>query len=149
MKKRICFSVLALTLLASVGAAMSASARSGSRATAQIPFDFHVGDREVPAGVYTVERANDDGSLLRIVSLDARRNVFVTTYQADSDGGRGSRLVFRKYGERYFLASVWDGTDGRSLPQSGTERGMRKTLRASLGEGSEAQTVTVAARVED
>ena len=37
---------------------------------------------------------------------------------------RSARLVFHRYGERYFLAEVWNGVDntGRQLRQSQEER---------------------------
>lgn len=152
MKKRVCFSVLAMTLLVSLGAVVSGSAHPGARVAAQIPFDFQVGDKEIPAGVYTVDRVNADGSLLRISSRDSRHNVLTTANEASSkgEGAKGSRLIFRKYGDRYFLAAVWDGNDGRTLPESKSERGMKKGLRASLGGGAaDPQLVTIAARLED
>jgi hypothetical protein len=99
--------------------------------TFDIPFDFRIGTSVMPAGEYKVTQFLNSG--LTDIASEARKvDVRVLTHV----GGRNaapneSKLVFSKYGDRYFLSSVWQsGTDvGRVLPVSGAEREL--ALRAS------------------
>jgi hypothetical protein len=145
MRKQVCLSLLALSFLVSMAAGAPASAKSVNAMKAQIPFDFHVGDALVPAGEYTVRSLNDDESLLRL--SDGRHSAAVNTNSAQERGnGEGrSRLVFRKYGDQYFLAAVW-GADstGRALNASKRERSLRKEIQAARGGMADAETVIVA-----
>ena len=146
MRKNVCVSLLALSFIVSMAAgAAPASARSVDALRAQIPFDFHIGDTLVPAGRYTVRSLNADESALRI--SDGRHGASVNTNATQGAvSGRGSaRLVFRKYGDQYFLAAVWgpDNT-GRSLNASKAERNMRKETQSARGGMADAETVIVA-----
>jgi hypothetical protein len=99
--------------------------------TFDIPFDFRIGTSVMPAGEYKVTQFLNSG--LTDIASEARKvDVRVLTHV----GGRNaapnkSKLVFNRYGDRYFLSSVWQsGTDaGRVLPVSKVEREL--ALRAS------------------
>jgi hypothetical protein len=156
MKKRICISLLAMTLLVSLAVPAPASAESGATLVANIPFDFYVGGRLVPAGEYKVSRLSPDGSALLVRSADGRESVIAPAraVEADRQDGRRARLTFHRYGGQHFMAAAWaPGADGRALPRSGRERRLRKELRRarSAGDATKAATVevvTVAARCE-
>jgi hypothetical protein len=145
MRKRVCVSLLALSFLVSLAAGAPASAKSANAMRAQIPFDFHVGDRLVPAGEYTVRSLNDDESLLRI--SDGRHGASVNTNWARGrgNGEARARLVFNKYGDQYFLAAVCGADDNvRKLNASKRERSLRKEIQAARGGMADAETVIVA-----
>jgi hypothetical protein len=94
-----------------------------TRMSATIPFDFYVSDQLFPAGTYTVApEARADAVRL----FDSKGNsVFVMTRgQSDNKAINYSRLVFRKYGDTAFLASIfWEGyKTGRDLPSSDMEK---------------------------
>ena len=134
MRNRMCVSALALCFLVSL-AALPAAAKSVNGMRAQVPFDFHVGDRLVRAGDYTVTSLTADEQVLRISG--GRKEVATTTTNYGTERGNGegrARLVFHKYGDQYFLAAVW-GSDstGRTLSESKRERNLRKELRAARG----------------
>jgi hypothetical protein len=48
-----------------------------------------------------------------------------------------ARLVFHRYGERYFLAEVWNGADptGRQLLKSQEERAIESELASTASHG--------------
>jgi len=148
MRKRVCVSVMALSFLVSL-AALPAVAKSVNGIKAQVPFDFYVGDRMVPAGPCNISSMTADETVLRISS--GRKGAAATTISAhDKLKGEGqARLVFHKYGDQYFLAAVW-GADktGRTLSESKRERNLRKELRAARGGGGggEMEMVTIDAR---
>jgi hypothetical protein len=147
MRNRMCVSALALSFLVSL-AALPAAAKSVDGMRAQVPFDFHVGDRLVRAGDYTVKSLTADEQVLRI---SGGKEIATTTTNSGKERGNGegrARLVFHKYGGQYFLAAVW-GSDstGRVLIESKRERNLRKERRAARGGGAdEMEIVTIDAR---
>jgi hypothetical protein len=147
MRKHVCVGALALSFLVSL-AALPAAAKSVDGMRAQVPFDFHVGQRLVRAGDYTVKSISADEQLLRI-SGDNGSAATTTNSGTERGNGEGrARLVFHKYGEQYFLAAIW-GADstGRTLSESKRERNLRKELTAARGAGSAAmEIVTINAR---
>jgi hypothetical protein len=146
MRKNVCVSLLALSFIVSLAAgAAPASAGSVDAMRAQIPFDFHIGDTLVPAGRYTVRALNDGETTLRL--SDGRHGASINTNAAQGavNAERQARLVFRKYGDQYFLAAVWGADNtGRSLPASKTERSLRKETQSARGGMADAETVIVA-----
>ena len=147
MRKQMCVGALALSFLLSP-AAPPAAAKSVGGVRAQVPFDFHVGDRLVRAGNCTVESMTADGQLLQVRGGKEVAAAMTTSGKARGNGGGRARLVFHKYGDQYFLSAVWgaDGT-GRTLSESKRERNLRKELRAARGGiAAAAETVTIDAR---
>ena len=95
--------VLALRLV-STGAAL---AQMGStRVTAQVPFDFVLRDKAVPAGELTVQSAIMSGVLL-IQNADAKVSVLSVPQMDETKKPAGSCvLVFHRYNNRYFLSEI-------------------------------------------
>src|SRR5258705_9352738 len=98
--------ILALSILTVVAGATASAQLPGTRTSAQIPFDFMVGEQTLPAGMYEVRRLSDDPYLLYIQNVDDRRDVaiFITTRVYDLNLIRQSALAFHRYGDVYFLA---------------------------------------------
>lgn len=105
---------------------VSAHAQAGAQFTATIPFNFNVGGKTLPAGQYLVGRSTQtsaEGLALR--GTDGRAGVFVLTRGIQTEEvQQQSKLVFRRYGDQYFLAEVWISgrSTGRGLPSSRKER---------------------------
>ena len=120
MKKQVLTLVGVLSLLLVAG---SAFAQTGQiRAT--IPFSFTVNRTALPAGNYTISTTGGTGSLMVILGNHAKALKIVSSNQVQaSRPAAGTKLVFRCYGDRYFLAQVWTrGSQmGRELPKSALE----------------------------
>jgi hypothetical protein len=147
MRKSICVGALALSFLVSL-ATLPAAAKSVDGMRAQVPFDFHVGERLVEAGAYTIKSVTADEAILRISGDKGSASTMTNTGKESGNGKGHARLVFHKYGDQYFLAAVW-GADstGRTLSESKRERNLRKELRAARGgAGAEMESVTIDAR---
>lgn len=86
-----------------------------------VPFAFNVGAQSLPAGNYIVEAVDD--SHVRIFNSKTA-GLFVTTQAALRTASDGSKLVFHRYGDTYFLSAVWvtGNTTGRELFRSRAER---------------------------
>ena len=150
MRKHLCESLLALSFLVSMLAAGApASAQSVKRLKAQVPFDFYVGDSLISAGDCTVTSVTSDGSGLRITSNGSKASAITLTNLANGSPNREAepRLVFHKYGDQYFLASVWGADqDGRAMIESKRERRLRKEMRVARQAAAAPEIVTIAAR---
>lgn len=109
------------------------AARDGGRLKAQVPFDFYVGDTLVSAGEYTVQEVTRAGDALSIRKADGSEGAIVLTNELSEDGRERDsvRLVFRRYGDRFFLAQVRTPGNDRSLAPSKAERRLRRELRAA------------------
>lgn len=127
------FTMLALIVgLSFVSAVVSAQGQS-TQAVAKVPFEFIVGDKTLPSGQYTV-RALSDTNKAALVIRGTSSAIRLTNAIQPNKNKTQARLVFHRYGERYFLSEVWMGADsmGRQLLQSGQERSIEREL-ASLG----------------
>jgi hypothetical protein len=142
MKKHL--SMIAVSILAVFLLALTASAQTSGtpRLTATIPFEFHVRDQAWPAGEYTITCLNpaSPNRVLRLSGKDGRTIVIQTTNAVVSAGDE-ARLIFRRYGDTYFLAQAWLPADETALAVR-TSR-MEKMMTQQLA-AEQVRTTTVA-----
>ena len=148
MRGKLLNTILALSILTVVAVATASAQLPGTRASAQIPFDFIVGEQTLPAGMYEVRRLGDDPYLLRIQNVDDRRYVaiFFTGILDEGDSIRQSALVFHRYDDVYFLAEIRSRYEGiaRELQPSREERRMQREM-ASNNKAPQSESVPLAA----
>ena len=104
-----------------------AHAQSGSRVSANIPFDFSIGNTTLNAGTYTVEQLQS--GIITFNSDDEKAHQFALTFPGDSDDEtQKPRLVFIRYGSEAFLKRVFLFGNGgsRELPETSRERELIK-----------------------
>jgi hypothetical protein len=122
MQVQIFRTIIALALFVVISAA-SANAQSGG--TFAVPFDFHAGRHTLAPGTYTITQVST--RLLELRSEDGAASVLVEaplTARAPKKR-ETARLVFRRYGDHYFLAQVWSSASaGRELSRSDAERSL-------------------------
>jgi hypothetical protein len=120
MKKQVLTLVGVLSLLLVAGSAFA----QGGQIRATIPFNFTVSHTTLPAGDYSVSTTGGTGSILVIQGANGKALKLVGSnlVQASKLSDR-TKLVFRCYGDRYFLAQVWmrGSQMGRELPKSNLE----------------------------
>jgi hypothetical protein len=100
--------VFALTIYAS-----RAQAQIVGDLEVNIPFQFHAGNAKLPAGKYRVHVLDDSGlTVMEISSVDGSTAALfqVDSAEANSTPAK-SELIFNKYGDRYFLAKLFDEGD--------------------------------------
>ncbi len=115
-----------LATLGSLALLLAASAY-GQRRTADIPFEFQVGEVVLPAGHYDVGRVYASSPNLLSLRSNTDRVYFITNSIAIGQGQPGVQLAFNKYGNRYFLSKVISAGYGNQLVQSKSEREIRRT----------------------
>lgn len=133
--------VVLIVVIALAAAVVSANAQSSTRLVANIPFEFVVGDQALASGEYTLRDTGTQGNALMIRSSGAKSSAMRLTIAIErprSQGDKHARVVFHRYGQRYFLAEVWSGSDstGRQLLKSRQERAIEREL-ASIRPQSE------------
>jgi len=90
---------------------------------ADIPFNFVVGDTQLPSGEYHVKQLRP--GVIQVQDKVTRSSAIVMTTGVQtgktSDVGK---LVFNRYGDNYFLSRIWEPSSitGRQLPKSRLER---------------------------
>jgi hypothetical protein len=138
MKKELLkgFTMLAVTVALALATAAASNAQTSNRIVADIPFEFTVGGQSLPSGQYAVRAATSQGNTLIVQSDDAKSSAMrLTNPIRPNKTNEQARLVFHRYGERYFLAEVWSGSDstGRELMKSRQERAIERELASIQG----------------
>lgn len=118
----------AILMAAAMATTILASTRVASaqqQVVATIPFAFAAGAANLPAGDYGVKVAEANG-MLRLTNLDNPKvSAFVPANAAGSSGIQDhSKLIFNRYGDRYFLSQVWTAgnSTGKQLRKSAREK---------------------------
>ena len=135
-----------LVMVAFVSALASAvSAQTPSdNVIADIPFEFNVGDKTMPAGKYLIAEVTSDGTALRVSNREQHQSVSrLTAAVRGSEPKEQSTLVFERYGERYYLSQIWVAgeREGRQMIKSRTQRSMDRELAKN---NQKAETVIIA-----
>ena len=131
MRKQVVKGITMLTVVLAIAfatAVVSAQAQSAKTVVSNIPFEFNVAGKTLPAGEYKINRSL--GNALTIWTSDPDAGVSRLTNEIESNKGGHARLVFRRYGDRYFLAEVWTGAGdvGRQLLKSRQERAIEREM---------------------
>jgi hypothetical protein len=105
---------------------------------AKIPFDFNVGAKTLPAGKYTVTIVNpaSDRKVLQIRSSDGHWAAITQTTGVTGTASEKTKLVFHRYGDRYFFAQAKMAGDtvGLAALKSKAERAQSNAI-AKAGKG--------------
>jgi hypothetical protein len=139
MKKQI---YAAVTLLMVIGIwAVTAEAQSvnGVSIRANIPFEFSVGDKLLPAGEYRIQQVNpsSDVVMLQIANANGEARVMVRVQSMRARDTNRTELVFNRYGGSYFLSTlaIEGSVDAWQAPKSHAERGVGRELAALKVDG--------------
>src|SRR5215510_10002586 len=111
----------------------------------EIPFDFSIRDKTLPAGIYSVERIFQDTLLIR--SEDGQEAcVSLTMPVRAKETPETARLLFHRYEKTYFLFQIWesDSDDGRQLLKSRAERSIERDMAKKAGGASSVALVVLA-----
>jgi hypothetical protein len=121
-KKLILHTVKALSVCAILGVSVL-SAQVKNTMIANVPFDFTVLDQHLKAGTYTLTSESPQSTIL-IRGEQGNTAMFVLAFSTQASKiPKDAKLVFHRYGDRYFLSQIWyPWTDqGRQLRVSRVE----------------------------
>ena len=122
--KRVSLRILATAILISALSVLVQAQNVGpSELIANIPFEFQVGNKTLPAGEYRVTCLNpsSDVRVLRIRNADGQGAV-VQTSSIIGKLQQDARLVFHRYGNEHYFAQAWFASDGIGLASRKSKR---------------------------
>src|SRR5438270_6701150 len=102
----VCF---ALVLALTIGAG-KAKAQITDSLEVNVPFQFYAGTTKLPAGEYRIQvLENSDLGVMEISSLDGSTTALFQVQESDANSAPAKdELIFNKYGDRYFLAKLFE-----------------------------------------
>jgi hypothetical protein len=130
------------TAIAALTLAAAGYAQSAQELKVTVPFNFVAGSRTLPAGQYTFSQAGNPNAVVIRSAGNAPGAVMITNRVESPGRHEIGKLVFHRYGDRYFLSEVW-GTDrstGSQIPKPAQERELARHSRDDLA------TIFVSAR---
>src|SRR5260370_21704408 len=93
--------------LLALGAAITLPAQiSESQIKAKVPFEFTVQGRTMPAGDYVVNHTNSTATIILKCQEHSASVIVPTNALVSPLPHQQAKLVFHRYGDRYFLAEV-------------------------------------------
>ena len=119
MKRNLILLATVLALWTAVASAQTISLK------ANVPFKFIVNRATMPAGNYIVQTLDAQGSVLSIRDQNSSAKGLIVSHSCrSSQAAKDTKLVFHRYGDRYFLKQVWvaGNTSGQELPPSPREK---------------------------
>ena len=134
-------SAIGLLTIASLATCTGAIAQ---QLKANIPFGFTVGNTWMPAGEYTI--SSPLRQVVQVRSVDLAKIATIVSSQGYNESRSGSKLVFDKYGDQYFLRHVLCPSIASlnlDVPQGKAEKRARsRSLEAKLHNGEETMVAT-------
>ena len=112
-----------------------------------IPFDFAVSGKTLPAGDYYLQRSTEGAQVVtQLRSRDKDNGVYLrqTHPVQGNEIQADSKLVFNKYGNQYFLSQVW--ISGRSSGAELTRSTRERLLQHEMAKGRKPENINLAIR---
>jgi hypothetical protein len=119
-------SLLLLSLLLT-----SAGAHAQSAARANVPFDFKVGTKQMPAGTYTIQ--SQIASDVIVVHNVQTGTSALAMGRWEAPTKKTNKLIFRRYGSQYFLTAILgsQGSQGLVFQTTKQEQKLQEVATAS------------------
>jgi len=131
-----------------VGVLLGAASVYGQTMKADIPFAFQASNETLPAGQYEVSTRNAVANTITVRNRESKQALVALTHKAQSkQTPEVSKLIFRRYGNQYFLAQIFvaGNTEGTELAKTKAERRLIKAQRDHLAHNSAPELVAIVA----
>lgn len=144
MKKQITTIVATVSLFVALTAVGIAGL--GTSLKTNIPFNFNVAGKTLPAGKYVVTNGTARGTLI-IRNAEKSDAVITIVQSAEGKGDSKASLTFRRYGNQYFFASVTDGDKTSEALVSKAERAAARGGDHLAMEIAKPELITISATI--
>jgi hypothetical protein len=86
---------------------MAAQSITSSTVKANVPFEFMVGNKAMPAGDLAIRAINLDGRVLTISNFDAHTSTLAaTSHMENQQPAESTQLLFKVYGDQRYLVGI-------------------------------------------
>jgi hypothetical protein len=145
MKRNLILTTAIMMFVALVAVTAEAQVFGAQRMRARIPFAFSVGDKSLPAGQYTIAVLNptSDRKVLQIRSTDGRSSAIIQTNELNINTPEQAKLVFHRYGDRYFFAQAQ--MVGDSITLAAVKSNAERNTEQAVASNPRKKTVVVVA----
>jgi hypothetical protein len=147
MKRQVYASIALTVLISALAIGAEAQSRNRQLLTADIPFAFNAGSKTLPAGKYTftVVNPSSDRNVLQVRSSDGHFSVLLQTTDMIGKSNANAKLMFRRYGDQYFLTQAWMAAErtGLTVLKSSAERQLQNEI---VKAGKKSELVAVQAQ---
>lgn len=129
-----------------LGVLLSAASVYGQTVKADIPFTFQAANQTLPAGQYEVSTRNAVANTIIVRNTESKQALTAMVHKAPSrQTPEVSKLIFRRYGDQYFLAQIFVAgrTEGTELLRTKAERRLVKGMRDHLAGNVAPELVTI------
>lgn len=108
MKRHLLILVAIIVFAGAFTTSSQAQTGSAQKVVADIPFAFNVGNTNLPAGKYTITvvNATSDRKVLQVRSTNGKSAAITQTTTVAGNASDDAKLVFHRYGNRYFFAQA-------------------------------------------
>src|ERR1700752_178043 len=147
MAKQLTRTLTMLVATLSLFGAVASANIHAQRQTANIPFDFVIGDESMPAGEHRVDSSTSTGETLRVQRADNEKSaVRLSIALRQLEPANKGKLVFRKYQDQYFLTEVWPAGEatGRRVLKSSREKALDRDIAALPKDAAKSERVEIA-----
>ena len=131
MKRHLNILIAILILVGALTVSAQAQTAGAQKMVAKIPFAFNVGNTSLPAGKYTITvlNPNSDRKVLQIRNTKGSGATVLTTVETGNISD-DAKLVFQRYGDRYFFAQAQMAGDSTTFAavKSNAERAEKLAL---------------------
>ena len=131
MKRHLLILIATIILAGTFTVSAQAQSTGAQKVVANIPFAFNVGNTNLPAGKYTITVLNptSDRRILQIRSANGRSTAVTQTTNVIGNVSDDAKLVFHRYGSRYFFAQAQMAgeTTGLAATTSNAESAHKQT----------------------
>jgi hypothetical protein len=124
--------LIAFTLLTTAAFAGSATQK------ADVPFAFHLGNKVMPAGSYTIRQLTSQSVVIKQEGSGAVSTIALT-FSAQRDAkDNGAKLVFDRVGDQYFLVQIWGANteSGKLIASSRSQEKLERNSQSNIEIGS-------------
>lgn len=138
----------AMSIVAALGFLLSATVANAQTTKADIPFAFHVANQVLPAGQYGISNRNAAPSTIIVRGTENKQALAaLVSVMQTKQTPEATVLVFRRYGDQYFLAQILvkGRATGLELVKTKTERRLVNQMRDHLARNIEPELVTIVA----
>ncbi len=106
----------AIALLACVAFAILGATPSQAQVLmkAQVPFSFKAGAGTLPGGDYNISETSMTSEVVLLSAGKRGVQLVMPNNTASRSDVSGSKLIFHRYGDEYFLAEIWTNAEIRS-----------------------------------